>query len=226
MNEPGKLKIWGFWNILGEERYGAGKERIRPWYYAMSLLCRYFPQGAQILASGVSGVGGVRSMFGRTEKGVTLAVVNTDSERTVELTLENPQPGLSDLALYVYAPGRLRLGGERLLPVERGGGACARKPDQPGPRDDARLHLDGMTGYFPRTGKTNPASPKEAGFCLSGRGITLPVFGRCRRRNRSTLCIFRNGRSRFSAFRPAGVLFHWCPYCLRNPGMRALAWAK
>lgn len=56
--------------------------------------------------------------------------------------------------------------------------------------------------------KTNPASPKEAGFCLSGRGITLPVFGRCRRRNRSTLCIFRNGRSRFSAFRPAGVLFH------------------
>ncbi len=71
MNEPGKLKIWGFWNILGEERYGAGKERIRPWYYAMSLLCRYFPQGAQILASGVSGVGGVRSMFGRTEKGVT-----------------------------------------------------------------------------------------------------------------------------------------------------------
>lgn len=120
MNEPGKLKIWGFWNILGEERYGAGKERIRPWYYAMSLLCRYFPQGAQILASGVSGVGGVRSMFGRTEKGVTLAVVNTDSERTVELTLENPQPGLSDLALYVYAPGRLRLGGERLLPVERG----------------------------------------------------------------------------------------------------------
>ena len=86
----------------------------------MSLLCRYFPQGAQILASGVSGVGGVRSMFGRTEKGVTLAAVNTDSERTVELTLENPQPGLSDLALYVYAPGRLRLEGERLLPVERG----------------------------------------------------------------------------------------------------------
>ena len=28
MNEPEKLKIWGFWNILGEERYGAGKERV------------------------------------------------------------------------------------------------------------------------------------------------------------------------------------------------------
>ena len=120
MNEPGKLKIWGFWNILGEERYGAGKERIRPWYYAMSLLCRYFPQGAQILASGVSGVGGVRSMFGRTEKGVTLAVVNTDSERTVELTLENPQPGLSDLALYVYAPGRLRLRATGCFPWSAG----------------------------------------------------------------------------------------------------------
>ena len=49
-----------------------------------------------------------------------MAVVNTDSERTVELTLENPQPGLSDLALYVYAGGQLELEGERLLPVERG----------------------------------------------------------------------------------------------------------
>ena len=36
------------------------------------------------------------------------------------MTLENPQPGLADLARYVYAPGRRRLGGERLLPVERG----------------------------------------------------------------------------------------------------------
>ena len=105
-------------------------------------------------------------------------------------------------------PGAAQARGRTVASRGARGGACARKPDQPGPRDDARLHLDGMTGYFPRTGKTNPASPKEAGFCLSGRGITLPVFGRCRRRNRSTLCIFRNGRSRFSAFRPAGVLFH------------------
>lgn len=159
MNEPGKLKIWGFWNILGEERYGAGKERIRPWYYAMSLLCRYFPQGAQILASGVSGVGGVRSMFGRTEKGVTLAVVNTDSERTVELTLENPQPGLSDLALYVYAPGAAQARGRTVASRQARGGACVRKPDRPDPRDDARLHLDGMTGHFHALSRTEKRIP-------------------------------------------------------------------
>lgn len=120
MNEPGKLKIWGCWNILGEERYGAEKERIRPWYYAVSLLCRYFPQGAQILASEVEGVEGVRAMVGRTQRGTTLAVVNTDPERSVELRLETPLPELTGLNQYIYGPGRLALDGDWLLPVERG----------------------------------------------------------------------------------------------------------
>lgn len=120
LNEPGKLKIWGFWNILGEERYGAARERIRPWYYAVSLLCRYFPHGAQILASEVKGAAGVRSMYCRSEQGQTLAVVNTDPERTVELTLELPQAELRGLSLYAYVDGALNLAGERLLPVSRG----------------------------------------------------------------------------------------------------------
>ncbi|WP_418993013.1 hypothetical protein [Alistipes sp.] len=72
--EPGKLKTWGFWNILGEERYGADRERIRPWYYAVSLLCRYFPPRMRILASEVTGAEGVRSMFGRSAEGTTLAL--------------------------------------------------------------------------------------------------------------------------------------------------------
>lgn len=100
--ESGKLKIWGFWNILGEERYGTDRERIRPWYYAMSLLCRYFPQGMQIVDSGVSGIEGVRSMFGRTERGATLAVVNTNQDRAVELSLSGNIPELSNLSLYAY----------------------------------------------------------------------------------------------------------------------------
>lgn len=120
MKEPGKLKIWGFWNILGEERYGAEKERIRPWYYAVSLLCRYFPQGSQIVACQVSGVERVRAMFGRKAGGVTLAVVNTDRERAVELTLGGECSGLTGLSCYVYGQGVLKLDGERLLPVGRG----------------------------------------------------------------------------------------------------------
>ena len=116
IKEPGRLKIWGFWNILGEERYGAEKERIRPWYYAMSLLCRYFPQGCRITASEVEGVNGVRSMVGRTDEGVTLAVVNTHADCAVELTLRGFEA--SGLSLYVYGEG-LKLDGERLLPTEQ-----------------------------------------------------------------------------------------------------------
>ena len=117
IKEPGRLKIWGFWNILGEERYGAEKERIRPWYYAMSLLCRYFPQGCRITASEVERVDGVRSMVGRTDEGVTLAVVNTHADCAVELTLRGFEA--SGLSLYVYGEG-LKLDGERLLPTEQG----------------------------------------------------------------------------------------------------------
>ena len=118
--EPGRLKIWGFWDILGEERYGAEKERIRPWYYAMSLLCRYFPQGCRIVGSEVEGVDGVRSMVGRTDKGATVAVVNTHADRAVELTLRGLPAPLSGLSLYVYGEGVLKLDGERLLPTEQG----------------------------------------------------------------------------------------------------------
>ncbi len=84
VNEPGRLKIWGFWNILGEERYGASAERIRPWYYAVALLSRYFPAGSQILESTVRGVPGVRTMWGRSDGKPTLAIVNTNRDRAVE----------------------------------------------------------------------------------------------------------------------------------------------
>lgn len=118
--EPGRLKVWGFWNILGEERYGAQKERIRPWYYAVSLLCRYFPPGCRIVASEIEGVDGVRSMVGFSDGGATLAVVNTHADRAVELTLRGLPAALSDLSLYVYGEGVLKLDGERLSPVAGG----------------------------------------------------------------------------------------------------------
>ena len=31
---PDKLKIWGFWNIFGDELFGAEEEVVRPWFYA------------------------------------------------------------------------------------------------------------------------------------------------------------------------------------------------
>lgn len=118
VNEPGRLKIWGFWNILGEERYGASAERIRPWYYAVALLSRYFPAGSQILESTVRGVPGVRTMWGRSDGKPTLAIVNTNRDRAVELTLEGADSSLAGLDRYLYAEGGLKLDEERLLPVD------------------------------------------------------------------------------------------------------------
>ena len=119
VNEPGRLKIWGFWNILGEERYGASAERIRPWYYAVALLSRYFPAGSQILESTVRGVPGVRTMWGRSDGKPTLAIVNTNRDRAVELTLEGADSSLAGLDRYLYAEGGLKLDEERLLPVDK-----------------------------------------------------------------------------------------------------------
>lgn len=59
-------------------------------------------------------------MFGRSAEGVTLAVVNTDRERAVELTLGGECSGLTGLSCYVYGEGLLKLDGERLLPAGRG----------------------------------------------------------------------------------------------------------
>jgi len=117
--EPGKLKIWGFWNILGEERYGAGEERIRPWYYAVSLLCRYLPPGCRILRTTVEGAEGVRAVAACSGDGCTLAAVNTHPTQAVELAVEGALPDLEGASVYLYGAD-LRLEGERLLPVRSG----------------------------------------------------------------------------------------------------------
>jgi len=45
---PVALNRWGFWNIVGDEMGITGDENIRPWFYTISLLCRYFPKGSKI----------------------------------------------------------------------------------------------------------------------------------------------------------------------------------
>lgn len=58
-------------------------------------------------------------MFGRTERGATLAVVNTNQDRAVELSLSGNIPELSNLSLYAYGNGLLKLDGDKLLPAQR-----------------------------------------------------------------------------------------------------------
>ncbi len=85
-----KLKRWGFWNILGEEKFeSAEDENIRPWFYPMSLMCRYFPAGSQIhevtMPSEVKR--GLRVVAGQKGGKYTVAIVNNaTSAHTFTLT--------------------------------------------------------------------------------------------------------------------------------------------
>jgi hypothetical protein len=77
-----KLKRWGFWNILGSEKFNnPNDENIRPWFYTISLLCRYFPAGTTIydvtlpkpVKSGLRAIAGIKD--GKT----TIAIVNSST---------------------------------------------------------------------------------------------------------------------------------------------------
>ncbi len=73
-----KLKRWGFWNILGEEHCGdASDEEIRPFFYPVSLLCRYFPAGSDIYHIELPVKKGVRAIMGAKDGKYTIAIVNS-----------------------------------------------------------------------------------------------------------------------------------------------------
>ena len=95
------IKVWGFWNILGEEAFGIpSEENIRPWYWAWSLMCRYFPKGCHINAVEVTGSGEMRVCAAENGEGHTVAVVNWSSE-DLDLSVKLPYT-FSDASVYVY----------------------------------------------------------------------------------------------------------------------------
>ena len=78
--DKSKLKRWGFWNSLGTEICNnPADENIRPWFYSWSLLCRYFPNGINIIKSDSIAIEGVRMVAGVKEKAFTIALVNNGS---------------------------------------------------------------------------------------------------------------------------------------------------
>lgn len=84
-----ELKRWGFWNILGEEKFeSAEDENIRPWFYPISLMCRFFPAGSQIydvqLPTPVKS--GLRCVAAEHNGKHTIAIVNNgDAEHSFNL---------------------------------------------------------------------------------------------------------------------------------------------
>jgi len=102
-----KLKRWGFWNILGAEKFeNPADENIRPWFYPMSLLCRYFPRGTKIHQVSLPDKIGLRAIAGEKDGKYTIAIVNSHTvSYSVNLRMEEGI-SLDKLKIYKYKSGK------------------------------------------------------------------------------------------------------------------------
>ncbi|MGJ8733796.1 MAG: hypothetical protein ACSHW4_11640 [Cellulophaga sp.] len=97
-----KLKRWGFWNILGEEHTGnASDENIRPYFYPVSLLTRFFPAGSDIYNVELPNKKGLRAVVGTYNGKQTIAIVNSHYS-TYELKLKSDFLGTLTANKYSY----------------------------------------------------------------------------------------------------------------------------
>lgn len=116
---PDKLKIWGFWNIFGEEQFGAEEENVRPWYYAWSLVTKYMPSGSKIYKTEVSADNNIKAIISEKEGKYMLAIVNVSKEiKGVRLESSN-MPKLTGCKKFIYSDSTLKKEGDHsLLPNE------------------------------------------------------------------------------------------------------------
>lgn len=97
-----KLKRWGFWNILGEELTGvASDEDIRPYFYPVSLLTRYFPAGSDIYHVELPNKRGLRAVIGSYNGKYTIAIVNSHYT-SYDLVLKSDEIQSLTLDKYTY----------------------------------------------------------------------------------------------------------------------------
>ena len=118
--KPEDLKIWGLWNILGEEVFNKpDEEEIRPLYYTWSLMCRYFPKGINIVKTTRTVDDGIFAVAGRYNGKYTIALVNiSDTDKYVKMSFAEP---IKNVAKYVYKENHLNVDKNGFpLPVETG----------------------------------------------------------------------------------------------------------
>lgn len=98
-----QLKRWGFWNILGEEKFeSADDENIRPWFYPMSLLTRFFPVGSKIYEVQLPAKRGLRAIAAEKDGQYTIAIVNSHVvDYTVNLKM-SLKPDRYKMNYYLY----------------------------------------------------------------------------------------------------------------------------
>lgn len=119
--QKNKLKVWGFWNILGEEYFGKEEEKVRPWFYAWSLLTKYMPSGSQVYKVTVTGNPNIKAIAATKGDKYMIAMVNVSSkDKNISLTTTQ-LPIINNMKRFVYANGKLLLEGDHvLLPSKKG----------------------------------------------------------------------------------------------------------
>ncbi len=112
---PEKLKVWGFWNILGEEYFGESEETVRPWFYAWSLLTKYMPSGSKVLKMNSTGDKNIKAVALKYRNGYTIALLNIANEdKEVQLQTENIQTSRK-FQKFTYAKEKLKIRGDHEL---------------------------------------------------------------------------------------------------------------
>ncbi len=118
---PDKLKVWGFWNILGEEFFGADEESIRPWYYSWSLLCRHMPPGSDVLESVVTN-SKCRVNVIKSNNKYSIFIVNPNTEDVEATVKSESELQISNANVYIYREQSLNsmIVDGQIRPVETG----------------------------------------------------------------------------------------------------------
>ncbi len=101
-----QLKRWGFWNILGSEKFGdPSDEDIRPWFYTVSLLSRYFPEGTTIYNMDLPDKKGLRAVAGELDGKYTIAIVNSNYVSYTINLLSEENLSLAGIKKYLFTAG-------------------------------------------------------------------------------------------------------------------------
>lgn len=102
-SEGVKTNRWGFWNSLGAEAFGnAADEELRPWFYPVSLLMRFFPAGCDILKIDTPQISGLYGVASKKNGKYTIALINTSStSKTFDLKMRGGRK-LNDMKKFEY----------------------------------------------------------------------------------------------------------------------------
>lgn len=116
--KPEDIKLWGMWNILGEEVFDdPSQENIRPWFYSWSLMCRYFPHGCDIVEIDYKGDSDIFACAAKYEGKYTVVIINKgdkDKDISVKFPLSN-----APLSVFRYEENNLRLDDNGFLTPEK-----------------------------------------------------------------------------------------------------------